>query len=889
MVFEWLSEKAKKLYKKADIAAGGYLPGGVTPEEVKRLEPETKFKPELIAPPLPPQKLPEFLTKPPVKRVVTEPDITVAGMRERTLTRKEIEGLHLKEVVKKSGEQQLKTLGKAQRWLSETLRPHEKEARLVLEKADKAQTSAVEKHNIEVIKLEKEVEAYSKAFGGRKLSPGLYTVAVQAGKRLDKKIKIAQAKEQGLIGYEQERTAMEEVYEAKRKKVPKVIRAVQSVAVGFATAPIGVATLGVGLGFRPVETVKEAAKGFVGLPREIIRRPVETIAEIVGSLLFYQLAGAAAAAKFKVKPKISQSFSVENAVRIGKTRWRVEGTVITKLKHPVTGKTLKTIKTQTFSEVITAPTKGGAVKAVSDTWAVTVKRQAIKLGAKPKVKVKLELTRARGEMTISPTDVEKISRGYGRAKIFDIGRVDIIKVPKKVKVKLKYKPGEQMEALTNILVGEVAKRRKVITRVTPRARVTIKGEERIFRYKALSDIYGKKGAERMMRIQEVGVSRVFTPTDVSGWIGPPLRVTKIPKKIPIIKPPKVITPPPKIRVVRPPKPPRFIPAPKYKPGQIPGLTTRVISEKAVAQITAETTAKIIGKRIAPPKVKVRVKVTPIDRVVQLLAPAVVPRVVSRVVPRVKEKVRLIPRVKERYVPAQKITQILGPQIRIKLKPAVKVRAEIIPAYKTAQAITQALSQQLAPVQVPRIAPIVVPRVVPIVKPTIPKITPTVFPRIRSEQREAIRKRELPGWDVYGKPIRQKKYKKLSKVPLTKREAQSLGLYLADTSLSRTFKIKKTTKKARKSKLDFPKDYFLFQQHKFRGYQIKKGKRIPLKNKWIEKSNFLLDTPQEVRKITLARRLAKIRKRSQGTSKRTKRTKRKSSNNYLKRIENAFRI
>lgn len=712
-----------EVQRKAQREARAMLPKVVTKAEPK-IEPKIKIKipvhipkPSPIPLPLPTQKLPVFLKKPPV--VTPTSDLTVAGMRERTLTRKEIEGLNLREVTRRAQKKQTETLGKAQRWLVEKFRPHEKEARLAIEKADKEQASAVEKHNINLIRLEKEVKDYSKKYGGKELAPAVYSIAIAEGKRLDTRIKQSQAIEQGLVDYERRRIELEEVYETKRKKVPKIIRATQSVALGFVSVPIGLATIGVGLGIKPVTTIKEVGAGLWGLPGEVIRRPVETLGEIAGSLAFFYGAGRIAST-MKVTPKVSQSFSLEKTVRIGtspdgKAIWSSEGTIITKLKHPTTGKTIKTIKTQTFSETITSPTKAGAIKAVSDTWAMNVKRQGVQLGLTPKVKVQVGLARARGEMTISPTDVPKLYRGYGRAAVFDIGRAEIIAVPKKVKVKVKLKLKEPMEALSNILLGEIGVRPKVITKITPKERITIRGKERIYRYKALSDIYGKKGAERIIRMEEVGFAQAFIPEEVGVWVGPPLKVTKIPPKPPIIKPPKIIALPPKPpKVVRPPK------VPLYKPGQIPGLTTRIISEKAAAKVTAELSAKIIGKVKAVPKVKVKVKVTPAIRMIQFLSPAVIPRV--KKVPRVKEL--------EMY----KVSEILGPRVIPKVVP--KVVERITPAQRTAQRITQALGQQLA------VSPKVVPRVTPRVVPTPPKV-PTIirYPMIKKETFAEKRRRK----------------------------------------------------------------------------------------------------------------------------------------------------
>jgi len=136
--------------------------------------------------------------------------------------------------------------------------------------------------------------------------------------------------------------------------------------------------------------------------------------------------------------------------------------------------------------------------------------------------------------------------------------------------------------------------------------------------------------------------------------------------------------------------------------------------------------------------------------------------------------------------------------------------------------------------------------------------PIRLPKMKEKTPRIITKPQ--GWNVYGKVIKTKKYKKLSKVPLTKQQAQSLGSYLVDTSLSTNFYIKPTTKKAKKPLIKFPTDYFSLTTKKFRDYRIRKGKRIPMENKWIERRGKpRLDTKQEVQKITLMKRLAQMKK------------------------------
>ncbi|HUW43425.1 MAG TPA: hypothetical protein VMV95_00475, partial [Bacillota bacterium] len=168
------------------------------------------------------------------------------------------------------------------------------------------------------------------------------------------------------------------------------------------------------------------------------------------------------------------------------------------------------------------------------------------------------------------------------------------------------------------------------------------------------------------------------------------------------------------------------------------------------------------------------------------------------------------------------------------------------------------------------------------KPPEPYKIPVRFPRLKTEKKRIDKIRRPQGYYAYGKPIRQKKYVRLNKQPLTKIQALSLGSHLADTSLSRTFKIEKTSKAPKPSTLKFPPNYFLDNQRKFRGYQLKKGKKIPMKDKYIERNPFLLDTRQEVQKIGLLKRLAQLRAGSGFVKRKVKSKKAKPKNKKINR-------
>lgn len=148
--------------------------------------------------------------------------------------------------------------------------------------------------------------------------------------------------------------------------------------------------------------------------------------------------------------------------------------------------------------------------------------------------------------------------------------------------------------------------------------------------------------------------------------------------------------------------------------------------------------------------------------------------------------------------------------------------------------------------------------------------PPRIPRVPKGKKK-LSKRKDTGYFAYAKPVKGKKYVKLNRVPVTRDRALDIGTFFADNSLSTNFRIEKTSKKKGKSKLGVPKGYASLNIGKFRDYKIRKGKRVPLKNKYIEKKGVRrLDTRGEINKITVLNLLAKRR----GTTKKKSGKKKK---------------
>lgn len=161
-------------------------------------------------------------------------------------------------------------------------------------------------------------------------------------------------------------------------------------------------------------------------------------------------------------------------------------------------------------------------------------------------------------------------------------------------------------------------------------------------------------------------------------------------------------------------------------------------------------------------------------------------------------------------------------------------------------------------QPPRIPPRQPPRQPPTEPPRQP-------PRIRGEKKILPKKEKIsPSYDVWIKPPKKKKYKKITKKPIALTDARNLRNFGIDQSTSRQGFLKPRENKPSPTQYDIPKNYAKDTMHKFRDYRVKKGKKIPLKReRVIELSrprNYLLDTKNEKRQIDIFKLLAKREKK-----------------------------
>lgn len=241
----------------------------------------------------------------------------------------------------------------------------------------------------------------------------------------------------------------------------------------------------------------------------------QAVAGITGALVGGGIvSGAKYLRDYNLNPKISNSLSVSDAVRVGTNEkgmalWKVQGYITTKLKHPKTGETLKNIETRTFSDVITAPSKKKAIKAVSNTWALEIKKTYLELGGTtPKIVTKIGLSNAKGEATFYPSIVKGAWRGRGTARITKTEEGLIKQGPKKTTGYFRnpflkeHKYESMQDIITRKLLGPAEKIRK-----------GVRGTERKYVNATLTDIYRKGRYEKgaLAREKAFDISTSFIP------------------------------------------------------------------------------------------------------------------------------------------------------------------------------------------------------------------------------------------------------------------------------------------------------------------------------------------------------------------------------------------
>lgn len=175
--------------------------------------------------------------------------------------------------------------------------------------------------------------------------------------------------------------------------------------------------------------------------------------------------------------------------------------------------------------------------------------------------------------------------------------------------------------------------------------------------------------------------------------------------------------------------------------------------------------------------------------------------------------------------------------RTKQRQKAKQRQSTKPATKTKTKLAQKTMPKLRTKQKQKIITKKVPK---FKKPPTPRITPTprkiLIPiKLKKKKVKPIvkKKRSLIGYDVLVKSKR--KFIKVNKKPLSKTQAKDRGAYITDNTITNTYKIVPIGKFKRLGKLTRGESgKFSRSKSKYRGFKLKRKKKIGLSNKYIEK-------------------------------------------------------
>ena len=225
----------------------------------------------------------------------------------------------------------------------------------------------------------------------------------------------------------------------------------------------------------------------------------------------------------------------------------------------------------------------------------------------------------------------------------------------------------------------------------------------------------------------------------------------------------------------------------------------------------------------------------------------------RQVMRVRQKPRQITRVKQTPRQALRVSQKARQGLRMAQTPAQIAKQVTGLSTKQAQRLS---TKQLSTLKQALLAGTVTGFVTPTTIRTIPvgRIPKTKPGRV--SQRKLSKSTQT--FDVFGKS--GKRFLKLNKKPLTRDDALSKGSFAVDRTTSRTFKMVPVGKRLIVEKLPkTQKNYFKRQGFKFRDVKIKRGRKLRLRKKFIERTKFAIDTKSEVQGLTIAKQLKQQRR------------------------------
>jgi hypothetical protein len=202
-------------------------------------------------------------------------------------------------------------------------------------------------------------------------------------------------------------------------------------ATSLLTAPTRLLGLGIGLVAFPMETSREVTVGLAGLPSQFVKDPFGTHAQLLGDALFFEALSILRAKPVSKVPskknlKVSQSISVDDAIKISDDAYTVSSKIKTEVRNAKTGKLIDSSTTEAPSVVMVAKTKEGALKTFSEQASITIKESNVRTFAKQgKITVKGDVRKGQSKGTFR-LDEEGLLKGEVETAIEDVGTARFI-------------------------------------------------------------------------------------------------------------------------------------------------------------------------------------------------------------------------------------------------------------------------------------------------------------------------------------------------------------------------------------------------------------------------------------------------------------------------------
>ena len=635
-----------------------------------------------------------------------------------------------------------------------------------------------------------------------------------------------------------------------------------------AAAPIDLTSSTIGFLTQPKKEFKEIKKGISDLPSAFATQPLTTFGALAGgavadTIIFTGLTRALARTKIITKTgtrrvRVSQSYSVSD-VRfvgtdiVGSKQFSVKTKVVTKVVDAKSGKTVDFIGTDVDTLVVTAQSETGAIRSAAQSISASLRRggQRVFL-SEPKITQKFSVNKAEGQAFFKVVDGKRFV-GELESTVTDFGEFRIKATREGATGKIReFKAKPQSTALTNINSILLGKR----SAVRSKGIVSVLGKEDIVLSKTLTSLFPE--TLRVKGFVKAGKrvppkTRKFPRTVKGGEVRLERFDPSLDLNLATVFFPKEVVIDFGGASVRKARPKTARPSTARPSGEL----QQIQLDRTIAQLIGSQQARQVGsvikKKAETPK-KITPSITQSSKQLERLTQTVSPSVAFGQTTKQSQQQQA----KQKNALAN-LSKVLGGTAQIS-SPSLS-HTNLLGQIQGTGQIQQLQLKQLSAFDSPAVPTAVSTFEFPSPKSitsTPGRTTPIPFTLNLTKQLRKITEPTEKGYNVFVKD--RGKFRKTNLVPLTRPFALSQGAFFSDNTTSRQFKIKKTKQLAQPPKRRIPPNYYLANFFKFRQFQQRRGRRTRIKNRFIERSRFGIDTSGEIRGLRLAKALSQTRPR-----------------------------